>query len=123
MLCLRLTELKTPLVQLARSAIAQREAGDDYGSPKECVILMGNIARAHKLIAGRAELATELRARTERLKRVAYYRGATDSAPLADSIAFSEGDVLASGPLGNTAARLPNVLADDVWDLFRILVR
>jgi hypothetical protein len=122
-LCLRLTELKTPLVQLARTAIAQREAGDDYGSPKECVVLMGHIARAHKLIAGRAELATELRTRTERLKGVAQYRGAADSAPLADSIALSEGDVLASGPLGNTAMRLPNVLADDVWDLFRVLLR
>jgi hypothetical protein len=122
-LCLRLTELKTPLVELARTAIAQREGGDDYGSPKECVVLMGHIARAHKLIAGRAELATELRARTERLKRVARYRGAADSAPLTDSIALSEGDVLASGPLGNAATQLPNVLADDVWDLFRILVR
>jgi hypothetical protein len=122
-LCLRLTELKTPLVELARTAIAQREAGDDYGSPKECVVLMGNIERAHKLIAGRASLAEELRARTERLKAAARYRGAADSAPLADSIALSEGDVLASGPLGSTAARLPNVLADDIWDLFRILLR
>lgn len=122
-LCLRLTELKTPLVELARTAIAQREAGDDYGSPKECVLLMGNISRAHKLLAGRAGLTEEIRARTERLKRVARYRGATDSAPLADSIALGEGDVLASGPLGTAAARLPNVLAEDIWDLFRILLR
>jgi hypothetical protein len=122
-LCLRLTELKTPLVQLARTAIAQREAGDDYGSPKECVVLMGQIARAHKLIAGRTALASEIRGRTERLKGVARYRGATDSAPLTDSIAISEGDVLSSGPLGNAGTRLPNVLADDVWDLFRVLLR
>jgi hypothetical protein len=123
-LCLRLTELKTPLVQLARTAIAQREAGDDYGPPKECVVLMGHIERAHKLISSRAGLGEEIRARTERLKRVARYRSAADSAPLTDSIAMSEGDVLATGPLGNSAAgRLPNVLADDVWDLFRILLR
>jgi len=121
-LCLRLTELKTPLVQLARTAIAQREVGDDYGSPKECVLLMGNIARAHKLIAGRAGLTEEIRARTERLKRVVRYRGATDSAPLTDSIAVSAGEVHASGPLGGAAAP-PNVLADDIWDLFRILLR
>jgi len=121
-LCLRLTELKTPLVQLARTAIAQREVADDYGSPKECVLLMGNIARAHKLIAGRAGLTEELRARSERLKRVVRYRGAAESAPLTDSIAVSEADALASGPPGSAAA-LPNVLADDVWDLFRILLR
>jgi hypothetical protein len=122
-LCLRLTELKTPLVQLARTAIAQREAGDDYGPPKECVLLMGHIERAHKLIASRASLGEEVRARSERLKRVARYRGASDSAPLTDSISITEGDVLATGPLGSAAGRLPNVLADDVWDLFRILLR
>jgi hypothetical protein len=123
-LCVRLTELKTPLVEMARNAIAQREAGDDYGSPQECVVLMGQITRAQKLLAAREGLTGEIRARTERLKGVVRYRGPADSAPLTDSIALSEGDVLASGPLGNAAAaRLPNVLADDVWDLFRILLR
>ena len=110
-------------MQLARTAIAQREAGDEYGPPKECVLLMGHIERAHKLIANRATLGEEIRARSDRLKRVARYRGAGDSAPLTDSIAITEGDVLATGPLGNAAGRLPNVLADDVWDLFRILLR
>ena len=123
-LCLRLAELKTPLVMLARTATGQREAGDDYGSPKECVLLMGQIARAQRLIGVRTGLAEEIRARTERLKRVARYRAAADSAPLVDSLAFSEGDVLADGALGAVAAaRLPNVLAEDTWDLFRILLR
>jgi hypothetical protein len=123
-LCLRLTELNTPLVTLARTATGQREAGDDYGSPKECVLLMGQIARAQRLLAARAGLAEEIRARTERLKTVARYRAAGDSAPLVDSLAFSEGDVLTSGALGAVAAaRLPNVLAEDTWDLFRILLR
>jgi hypothetical protein len=122
-LCLRLAELKTPLVTLARTATGQREAGDDYGSPKECVLLMGQIARAQRLLAARAGLAGEIGARTERLKRVARYRAATDSAPLVDSLAFSEGDVLAIGALALNAAPLPNVLAEDTWDLFRILLR
>jgi|SRR5579863_874009 len=121
-LCLRLTELKTPLVALARDATAQREAGDHYGTPKECVLLMGQIARAHALLAAGGSLATEIRARGERLKNVARYRNAQDSTPLADSLAFSEGDILESGPLG-VAGQLPNVLAEDTWDLFRILLR
>jgi hypothetical protein len=123
-LCLRLGELKTPLVMLARTATGQREVGDDYGSPKECVLLMGEIARAQRLISARAGLAEEIRARTERLKPAARYRAVGDSAPLVDSLAHSEGDVLAGGALGAVAAaRLPNVLAEDTWDLFRILVR
>ena len=35
---------------------------------------------------------------------------------------LSEGDVLSGEPVG-AAARLPNVLAEDTWDLFRILLR
>jgi hypothetical protein len=60
---------------------------------------------------------------TERLKRVARYRNAQDSTPQADSLAFSEGDILEAGPLGQVAGKIPNVLAEDTWDLFRILLR
>jgi hypothetical protein len=31
--------------------------------------------------------------------------------------------VLTNEPVGATAARMPNVLAEDTWDLFRILLR
>jgi hypothetical protein len=122
-LCLRIATLKAPLVELARTATAQREVSDSYGSPKECVLLMGQITRANKLIAGRDGLAEEIRVRGERLQRVASYRSASDSAPLSDSLALSEGDVLTTAALGNAAARLPNVLGEDIWDLFRILLR
>src|SRR5262249_34268205 len=78
-LCLRLTELKTPLVELARQASGRREPGNEYGTPKECVLLMGEIARAHRLIAEREGLGGEIRERGERLKSVARYRGPKDS--------------------------------------------
>ena len=122
-LCLRLMELKTPLVELARQAIGRREPGSDYGTPKECVLLMGEIARAHRLIAERAGLAEEIRERGERLKAVARYRGPKDTAPQVECLAPAEGDVLAVPAQGGTAARVPNVLAEDTWDLFRVLLR
>jgi len=122
-LCVRLLELKTPLVALARDATARREAGEDYGSPKECVLLMGQIARAHRLLAERAGLAPEIRTRVALLKQVARYRGASDSSPLMDSVAPSARDALAAAPRGSAAEPLPNVLADDTWDLFRVLMR
>jgi hypothetical protein len=122
-LCLRLTELKTPLVELARQAIGRREPGNEYGTPKECVLLMGEIARAHRLIAEREGLGAEIRERGERLKSVARYRGPKDSAPQVECLAPSEGDVLALPAQGGKAARLPNVLAEDTWDLFRVLLR
>ncbi|HEY0767109.1 MAG TPA: hypothetical protein VGD47_04065, partial [Steroidobacteraceae bacterium] len=122
-LCLRLAPLKTPMLALAREATARRETPDDYGSPRECVLLMGEIERAHRLISARAAVAEEIRDRGERLRRLARYRGAADATPVPDSLAFSGGDVLLSAALGADAARLPNVLAEDTWDLFRILLR
>ena len=61
--------------------------------------------------------------RGERLQRVARYRTANDGSPLTDSIALSEGDIMELAPLGADAKRLPNVLAEDTWDLFRVLLR
>jgi hypothetical protein len=120
-LCLRL--VKTPLVTLAKEAVGRREVADDYGSQRECEALMAQIERAHSLIQNRANIAQEIKSRTERLKQVARYRGPGDTSPTAESLAFSEGDVLGREALGVIAARMPNVLAEDIWDLFRILLR
>jgi hypothetical protein len=120
-LCLRL--VNTHVVALAREATRRREVSDDYGSQSECEALMREIETALLLIQARTNIAQEIKSRTDRLKQVARYRGAADTSPTADSLAFSEGDVLGSEPLGATAARMPNVLAEDTWDLFRILLR
>jgi hypothetical protein len=119
-LCLRLMELKTPLVELARQAIGSREPGADYGSPKECVLLMGEIARAHRLLGEREGLGGEIRVRSERLKSAARYRGPKDTAPQVDCLTPAEGDMLVNP---GAKAPLPNVLAEDTWDLFRVLLR
>jgi chaperonin cofactor prefoldin len=120
-LCLRL--VKTPLVSLAREATGRREVADDYGQRPDCESLMAEIARARALIQARTNIAQEVKVRTERLKQMARYRNANDSSPTPESIAFSEGDVLAGETLGASAARMPNVLAEDTWDLFRVLLR
>jgi hypothetical protein len=120
-LCLRL--VKTQLVKLAREATQRREVTDDYGSQTECEMLMRDIEKAMMLIQVRGNIAQEIMARTDRLKQVARYRGPTDTSPTSDSLAFSEGDVLTNEPIGAHSARMPNVLAEDTWDLFRILLR
>jgi len=120
-LCLRL--VKTPLVQLAREAMARREVIDEYGSRAECEALMVQIARGLAAIQNRTNVAQEVKVRAERLKQIARYRSPQDTAPTAESIAFVEGDVLAGQTLGAAAARMPNVIAEDTWDLFRVLLR
>jgi hypothetical protein len=120
-LCLRL--VKSPLVRLAREATSRREATDEYGSREECEALMADIDRARALVQGRNNIAQELKSRSERIKQVVRYRGPVDTSPTPDSLAFSEGDVLHTEATGAAAARMPNVLAEDTWDLFRILLR
>jgi hypothetical protein len=120
-LCLRLT--RTQLVMQAREATRHREATDEYGSRTECEALMTQIERAGDLLRGRASVAQEVKQRSERLQQVARYRAATDAAPTAESLAFSEGDALGGAPAGLAAARMPNVLAEDTWDLFGVLLR
>ena len=128
-LCARLAELKAPLVLMAREATSHREASGHYGSPQECVLLMGQIARAQRLLEGRTGLAAEIRARCERLKRVARYRAASESTPAVGSLASAAAEVPGNGapadgaPAPDAPPPLPNVLAEDIWDLFRVLLR
>jgi len=120
-LCLRLA--RTQLVMQAREATRHREATDEYGSRAECESLMKQIDRADELLRGRASLTQEIKQRSDRLKQVARYRSPADAAPTAESLAFSEGDALGGAPSGLAAARMPNVLAEDTWDLYRVLLR
>lgn len=121
-LCLRLIE--TPLVALAKEASSRREVADDYGGRAECEALIAAIATARSVLAGKANVAQDVKNRSERLKALARYRSTSETTPLAESIAFGEGDALADQPLGGaSAARMPNVLAEDTWDLFRVLLR
>ena len=120
-LCARLA--RTPLVKLAREATARREVTDEYGTPGECERLMEEISRGLKQIQARGTLAQEVKVRSERLKQVARYRNSADTAPTTDSIGYSEGDVLATEAAGGGAAKMPNVLAEDTWDLFRVLLQ
>jgi hypothetical protein len=120
-LCLRLA--KTQLVRLAREATSRREATDEYGSREECEAIMAEIERARSALLVRTNIAQEVKARSERVRQIARYRNPADTAPTADSVAFSEGDVLSGEATGATGVRLPNVLAEDTWDLFRILLR
>jgi hypothetical protein len=120
-LCLRLT--RTQLVAQAREATRHREATDEYGSREECEALMRQIEAAEGLLRGRASLTQEVKQRSDRLKQVARYRAPTDAAPTAESLAFSDEDALADSAGGLAAARMPNVLAEDTWDLYSVLLR
>jgi hypothetical protein len=130
-LCVRLAA--TPLVALARAAVQRREAADEYGGRAECEALMGNIARARDALQQRGSIGQDLRARVERLQRVARYRADADTIPVPESIDSHEpgqgGAAARHAPAGRepqgaaAVAVLPNVVSEDTWDLFKVLLR
>ena len=120
-LCLRLA--RTSLVASARAAMSRREANEYYGDLPACVSIMSDIVKARNLLKQRGGITQEVAQRTERLRSTASYLGEFETVPIPESCDVSEGDVLAHGSQGVTAARLPNVLAEDTWDLFKVLLR
>jgi hypothetical protein len=119
-LCLRLS--RTSLVASARAAMSRREATEYYGDLASCVTIMSDIVKARNLLKQRAGLTQEVAQRTERLRATAAYLGENEAVPIPESCGVAEGDVLAHGSQGVTAARLPNVLAEDTWNLFKVLL-
>jgi hypothetical protein len=120
-LCQRLS--KTRLVTLAREATRHREATDEYGSQRDCEALMVQIEKAGTLLQGRANTSPEIKQRSERIRQVARYMEPTDAAPSADSLAFCDSEGEADEAARLEAARMPNVLAEDTWGLYSVLLK
>jgi hypothetical protein len=120
-LCLRLA--KTTLVAAARSAMARRESCEHYGDLAACVTLMADIVKARNLLKQRSGLTQEVAPRSERLRGTVAYLSDMDTVPIPESCGVAEGDVLAHGSHGVNASRLPNVVAEDTWDLLKVLLQ
>ncbi len=120
-LCLRLS--RTNLVASARTAMSRREATEHYGDIPACVSIMSDIAKARAVLRQRNGLNQEVQHRSERLRSTAAYLADHETVPIPESCGVAEGDVLAYGSQGVTAAKLPNVLAENTWDLFKVLLR
>ncbi|HEU5136547.1 MAG TPA: hypothetical protein VFU13_15455 [Steroidobacteraceae bacterium] len=120
-LCLRLA--RTSLVASARAAMARRESVEYYGDLATCVSIMSDIVKARHLLKQRNGITQDVAQRTERLRSIATYLAEFETVPIPESCGVSEGDVLTHGSQGVTSAKLPNVVAEDTWDLFKVLLR
>jgi len=103
---------RTGLFEATRQASREREPKPgEYGDRAQCERLMNDIQRARLLLEQRSDALPEIRSRTDALRRIARFRNATDVVPDADSLA--DGDI-------GVASR---VLADDCWEIYRVLLR
>jgi len=96
----------TGLAELVRQTTLRRVYDSSYGGREECVALMQRAAHALVDVERLQNDAADLRARTERLRAAARYRGDGDTVP-------------SPGSLGDAG----RVLVEEYWDVYRALLR
>jgi hypothetical protein len=100
----------TNLLEPARVAAGRREPPrDDYGDRPRCEATMATIARARVVLEQRANLSPEIKQRSDRLGELAKYRNDGDTVPVAESLA--------------AAVDGSRALNDDMWEIYRVLLR
>ncbi len=101
----------------AKEAQVRRVHDMDFGDRSECEAYMQRIQLASVRVQGQNPLLAGLRDHMERLRKHCKFRNASDTVPTADSLeaARAEGTVTAAYPW--------NVLAEDYWDLYTLLLR
>lgn len=99
------------LADAARQTTLRPVYGTIYGTREDCVALMQTAARALAELEQAHDDLADIKARTDRLRRTSAYKGPEDVVPTPDSIEQPG------------AAGLPNVLLDEYWDVYKVLVR
>ena len=101
------------LAARAKEAVARRVHEMSFGSRADCEGYMQRVQKAHAAIANQKQITAGVRAKLERLRGISEYRNTADTVPTADSLAAA------------TAASASNwnVLAEDYWDLYNLLLR
>jgi hypothetical protein len=110
------------LAARAKEAVARRVHEMSFGSRADCESYMQRVQKALLAVANQKQIGTAVRAKLERLRATCDYRNTADTVPTADSLA----PAVPEPELGQTrppAAPPWNVLAEDYWDLYTLLLR
>lgn len=111
------------IARLAREA-ATRKLGDvSYGSAEECRALARQVEQVQRALEGIGDLPSRVRRRAEALAREAHYRRDTDTVPVAgsfDLVPLDPGQTSAAA--GPQASLQANILAEEYWDVYNVLL-
>ena len=102
------------LTARAKEAVARRVHEMSFGSRADCEGYMQRVQKAQAAIANHKQITAAVRVKLERLRAACEYRNTADTVPTADSLAAASAE---SGPANW------NVLAEDYWDLYTLLLR
>ncbi len=103
------------IAALARETTLRRVFESSYGGREECLALMQLASRAITDLDQVQDDLADIKARTDRMRRTAVFRTPTDVIPQQESIVPTEAP--------KRAQPLPNVLAEEFWDVYKALLR
>ena len=110
------------LAARAKEAVARRVHEMSFGTREDCEGYMQRVQKALLAVANQKQITGSVRAKLERLRATCEYRNTADTVPTADSLAPPPPELELGRPKPPAAATW-NVLAEDYWDLYTVLLR
>ena len=110
------------LAARAKEAVARRVHEMSFGTRAECESYMQRVQKAQAAVANQKQIGSQVRVKLERLRATCGYRNTADTVPTADSLSPSSPDLEFDKPKA-ASANTWNVLAEDYWDLYTLLLR
>lgn len=110
------------LAARAKEAVARRVHEMNFGSRADCEDYMQRVQKAQAAVANQKQITAPVRTKMERLRATCEYRNSADTVPTADSLATPPSADAAKEGRGQPAPAW-NVLAEDYWDLYTLLMR
>jgi hypothetical protein len=101
------------LAARAKEAVARRVHEMTFGTRAECEDFMQRVQKAQAVIANHRQITAAVRGKLERLRATSDYRNLADTVPTADSLSAASAG----------SQNQWNVLAEDYWDLYNLLLR
>ncbi len=108
------------LTTRAKESVARRVHEMSFGSRADCEGYMQRVQKAMAAVLNQKQMTAAVKTKLERLRATSEYRNSADTVPTADSlVAMPDPD-----PQKPRAAPPAwNVLAEDYWDLYTVLLR
>ena len=110
------------LAARAKEAVARRVHEMTFGTRADCEAYMQRVQKAQEAVANQKQIGSSVRAKLERLRASCEYRNSADTVPTADSLSPPVTEMEIDKPR-TASANTWNVLAEDYWDLYTLLLR
>jgi len=94
----------------------------NFGARADCEGYMQRVQKAQLAVANQKQIGSLIRVKLERLRATCEYRNTADTVPTADSLSPAVSDLDFDKPKP-APANTWNVLAEDYWDLYTLLLR